>query len=197
MYKYRSDRQVIVRFRSRKHEIKECQKEHLRKNTDIERVQLNREDGEPYIYIPSFQHENDVFPFTLYIVHALLMLILLIYAYWCPKRCSCQMMFVLFNSNTMGVAWGTGTDKPSGVPEFTPGFQWSSCCSILSFLCSVLKIIVCPFALFLFTIVLSVLLRFTASDYPFRSSNFSFTLNFIKYKIVNPPGQVKRKYLYN
>jgi hypothetical protein len=36
----------------------------------------------------------------------------------------------------------------SGTPEFTPGF-------------------VCPFVLFLFAIVLSVLLRFTDSDNPF------------------------------
>ena len=36
-----------------------------------------------------------------------------------------------------------------------PCFQWSSCCSKFSFLCSVLQIVVCPFFL---AIVLSVLL---------------------------------------
>jgi hypothetical protein len=32
---------------------------------------------------------------------------------------------------------------------------------------NVLQIVVCPFVIFLLTIVLSVLLRFTDSDYPF------------------------------
>jgi hypothetical protein len=41
----------------------------------------------------------------------------------------------------------------------------------LSFLYSVLHIIVCPFHLFLFAIVLSVFLPLTASDYPFGVVN--------------------------
>ena len=51
----------------------------------------------------------------------------------------------------------------SWAPEFTP----DSCCSIISFPCNVLLIVVCPLALFLLAIVLSVLLRYTNSDYPF------------------------------
>jgi len=43
-------------------------------------------------------------------------------------------------------------------------FLWGSCCSIFSFLCSVLRTIVWPFVLFILDIVLFVL-RFTASDY--------------------------------
>ena len=43
-------------------------------------------------------------------------------------------------------------------------FLWSSCCSIFSFLLIVLQIIFRPFDHFLLTIVLSILLRFTASD---------------------------------
>ena len=39
--------------------------------------------------------------------------------------------------------------------------------SIFSFLCNHLQIVVCPFVLFLLVIALYVLLRFTASDYPF------------------------------
>ena len=69
--------------------------------------------------------------------------------------------------NTMGATSGAGTAYPSGVPEFTPRFQWVSCYSIFSFMCNVLQIVVCPVVLFLLTIVLSVLLRFTDSDYPF------------------------------
>ena len=43
--------------------------------------------------------------------------------------------------------------------------QQGSCCSISSFLLSVLYIIVCPCVLLLLTMVLSVLLRLTVSDY--------------------------------
>ena len=58
----------------------------------------------------------------------------------------------------------------SGVLGFTPGFQWDSCYSIFSDMCNVLQIVVCSFVLFLIAIVgivLSVLLRFMESDYPF------------------------------
>ena len=37
--------------------------------------------------------------------------------------------------NTMGVTCGAGAANPSGVPEFTLGIYWGSCCSIFSFLC--------------------------------------------------------------
>jgi hypothetical protein len=47
----------------------------------------------------------------------------------------------------------------------TPVFEWGSRCSIFSFLCSVLWIVVCGF--FLLVIVLSALLWVTDSDYPF------------------------------
>jgi len=61
-----------------------------------------------------------------------------IYAYWCPTRFSCWMILVSFNSNTKGNNSGAGNAYPSGTPEITPGFLWGSCCSIASFLCSVL-----------------------------------------------------------
>jgi len=64
---------------------------------------------------------------------------------------------MLFNSNMAGVTYGAGTANPSGAHEFTLGFQWGSCCSIFSFLCSVLYIVVCPFVLFVLAIVLSVM----------------------------------------
>ena len=69
--------------------------------------------------------------------------------------------------NTTGSISGAGTAYPSGAPEFTPGFQWDSCCSIFCFLCNVLQITVCPFVLFHLPIVFSVRLPFTDSDYPF------------------------------
>ena len=52
--------------------------------------------------------------------------------------------------------------------EFIPSFQWCSCCWIFNFLCNVLYIIVYPSFLFVLAIVLSVLLRFTDSHYPFE-----------------------------
>ena len=68
-------------------------------------------------------------------------------------------------SNTTGSTSGTGTAYNSRVPQFTPGFEQSQCCSIFSFLGGGLQIIVCTFVLFLLAIVLSVLLRFTDSDH--------------------------------
>ena len=68
--------------------------------------------------------------------------------------------------NMTGATSGAGTAHPSGAPEFTPGFQWGSCYSIQFYL-YVLFIVVCPFVLFLLAIVLSVLLQYTVSDYPF------------------------------
>ena len=68
-------------------------------------------------------------------------------------------------SKTTGATCGAGTSYHSRAHKFIPGFQCGSCCT--SVLCNVIQIIVCPFVRVLFAIVLSVLLRFTASDYPF------------------------------
>jgi len=38
----------------------------------------------------------------------------------------------------MGANSGPGSAYPYGSPEFTPGFHLCSCCSIFSFLCSML-----------------------------------------------------------
>jgi len=65
-------------------------------------------------------------------------------------------------SNKTGVTSGAGIAYPSGAHELTPRFQWGLC-----FLFSVLQIFVCPFFLFIMSIVLSVFIRFTASAYPF------------------------------
>ena len=74
----------------------------------------------------------------------------------------------VFNwSNTTVATSGAGSSYPSGAPEFTPSFQWSSCCSVFSFQCDILYLIVCHLYLFLFGIGLHVILRISASDYPF------------------------------
>ena len=69
--------------------------------------------------------------------------------------------------NTTVVISGRGTAYPSGAHEFTPGL----CCSIFSFLCRALQIVVCPFVLFLLAIMLFLLLQCTDFDYPLVSSN--------------------------
>ena len=83
-------------------------------------------------------------------------------------------------SNTTDITSGSGTAYPSGAPEFTPGFQWGSCCSMFRFLCRVLQIVVCPFISFCEEggrgIMLSVLHRFTVMITPLVSSN-SFSHN--------------------
>ena len=56
----------------------------------------------------------------------------------------------------------------SGAPEFTPSLVFSGVRvtrSLVLYAC--FYILVCPFVLFLLAIVLSVLLRYTDSDYPF------------------------------
>jgi hypothetical protein len=76
-------------------------------------------------------------PFVWLVVHVLFMLFVFIYAYWCPW-CSCRL---------------TVTRRMPFVEQellTLPKHMWGSCCSIFSFLCSVLYVIVCPFVLFLF-----------------------------------------------
>ena len=75
-----------------------------------------------------------------------------------------------------GATSGAGTAYAYGAPGFTSGFQWGSCCSIFNFL-SDMQIIVCLFVIFLTVTVLSVLFRFTASDYPFDIYKLFFILN--------------------
>ena len=76
--------------------------------------------------------------------------------------------------NTTGATSGVVTAYPPKAPQFNSSFQWRSYYLICSFLCSVLQIVVCPSVLFLLAIVLSVLLRFTASDYTFGIFQFFF-----------------------
>jgi hypothetical protein len=58
-------------------------------------------------------------------------------------------------------------------------FQWGSCHWIHRFLCSILSIIVC-----LFVIVLSVLLWFTSSDYPFGIFLSLYCLSFFDLRLL-------------
>ena len=110
--------------------------------------------------------------FVLLEVHILLMLFVFIYVYWCSTRFPCQMMFVSINNNMTVVTSGAGTNNTSGALDF----KWCSFCSVFSFPCSVLYIIVCsfvPLVLFLLSIVMSIL-RFTNSDYTFDVFKLQF-----------------------
>ena len=71
--------------------------------------------------------------------------------------------------NTTGATSRAGTAYPSGTSEFTPGFQWGSYYSIFSAMCIFCRQL---FVLFLLTIVLSLLPRFTDSDYVFGIFKF-------------------------
>ena len=56
---------------------------------------------------------------------------------------------------------------PSGAPEFTPGFQWCSYYSIFILICMFCRSLFVLLYFFLLAIVLSVLLQLTYFDYPF------------------------------
>ena len=53
-------------------------------------------------------------------------------------------------SNTTGATCGAGSAYPSGAPDITPSFWWSSCCLFFSFQCCVMCSIVCLFVFFSF-----------------------------------------------
>ena len=67
------------------------------------------------------------------------------------------------------------TAYPSGASEFTPGFEWGSCYLIFSFIYMVCRSLFVLLYFFSLVIALSVLLRYTDSDYlPLVSSNSSY-----------------------
>ena len=65
--------------------------------------------------------------------------------------------------NTTGATSRAGTAYPSG----TPTFQWGSCCSIFRFACICCRSLFVLLFFCILVIVLSVLLRYTDSDYLF------------------------------
>ena len=86
-------------------------------------------------------------------------------------------LFVVVIIRSFSHSWlitGFETRVTPRMPMTSPQFSMRSCSSIFNFLCSVLHIVVCPSVLFLLTTVLSVLLRFTASDCPFCILNILF-----------------------
>jgi hypothetical protein len=100
-------------------------------------------------------------------------------------------------SNSTGATCGAGTIYPSGVPVCIPLLQKGLCFSIFCFLCSSCK---SSFVIFLLTIVLSVLLRITASwRYPFGalvSSNFSLSNQLIHIALIIIEAYQNAQWLY-
>ena len=82
-------------------------------------------------------------------------------------------------------------------------FWWGPCCSIFSFLCSILWIVVFPFVLFLLVIVLFVILRFTAFDYPFRifrlliDKNTFYLVGYLNRIVYSSPGMSRSVKAFN
>ena len=119
--------------------------------------------------------EFSVIPFVLHRVHVLFLV--------CTSTVS-NMMFVSHSVHVVLVTLRVPFVKQEllTLPEYLSSQRFffgrgrgggGSCCSVVNFLDNALQIAVC-FALFLFATVLSVLLRFTASDYPFGISKLSF-----------------------
>ena len=91
--------------------------------------------GVRYEYHVNTMFRSSLLPFVLSGVHVLLMLLVFIYVYWCTIWFPGQMMFVSLSSHTTCVTYGAGTANTSGAHS---QFLVDLCCSIFSFLCSVL-----------------------------------------------------------
>ena len=91
--------------------------------------------GVRYEYHVNTMFRSSLLPFVLSGVHVLLMLFVFIYVYWCTMRFPGQMMFVSLSSHTTCVTYGAGIANTS---EAHSQFLVDLCCSIFSFLCSVL-----------------------------------------------------------
>ena len=113
------------------------------------------------------QMMTSIFIIYIYIVINIIQLYVRFFIiYKLEDRRGCDLQIV-DQINTTGVTSGVGTVYPSGAPQFTLGFLVGFVLLDLYFYMYVLQIVVCPFVLFLSAIVLSVLLRYTDSDYPF------------------------------
>ena len=76
-------------------------------------------------------------------------------------------------NNATGVTSGGGNAYPSREPEFTPGFQWSSCYSIFSFMCMFCRSLFVLLSFFFWPLrCLSFVLRILIT--PLVSSNPSY-----------------------
>ena len=96
---------------------------------------------------------------------SMLFVLTCIQVYSCPTRFQYQTMFVSFNSITTGVTILAA--NTSGAPEFTSTFQWCSCGSIFSVICTILSFCLLVFVLFVFHLILRLL------NTPLLSSNIS------------------------
>ena len=95
--------------------------------------------------------------------------------YWCwfaGKIFSLMLMLYTFGK---GSIWPFPWSQLEA-PQFTLGFYWGSCYSIFIFMCMFYRSLFVLLYFFFWAVVLSVLLRYTDSDYlPLLSSNSSCT----------------------
>ena len=82
---------------------------------------------------------------------------------------------------------------PAGAPAFTPGFSWVRVTRYYSFICMFCKSLFVPSVLFHLVILLSVLLWFTDSVYPFSIFKSSYTHHFGR---VKPKTQISSFFVF-
>jgi hypothetical protein len=93
-------------------------------------------------------------------------------------------LYLIFHkSNMTGVTSGATTAYPKGVHEFTPGLL--GFVLLLSYNCTVLQIILCPFSIFLTAFVLSVLQLTASYDFIGFFKLSLITLFTLEYDLVN------------
>jgi hypothetical protein len=102
---------------------------------------------------------------------------------YCLQICTNHYILnVLLNKATyyslnLFTACGTWSASPSRAPEFTPGFQCSSCFSIFNFLCNFCRLLFVLLSFFFWPLYcLCFFDLFTATDYPLVYSTFSFSV---------------------
>jgi hypothetical protein len=93
-----------------------------------------------------------------------------------PRKCStCRKHFPVLSSfmtyiricnqtNTTGATSGAGTAYPSGASEFTPGFLWGSCYSVICFICMLRRLLFVLLSFFDIRILITPLVSSNSSS---------------------------------
>ena len=81
--------------------------------------------------------------------------------------------------NTTGATSGAGTTYPSRAHEFTPGFQWGSCYSTLSFMCMFCRSLFVILYFFLWPLYCLFFFDLMNLITPYVSSNSFFPQSFL------------------
>ena len=79
------------------------------------------------------------------VFNSIVLFMLFIYIYWCPKPFIFQEMFFSFNGNMTDATNGAGAAYPSGAPQFAPVFHKDSSYSIYIVFCRLFLLSFFPF----------------------------------------------------